>query len=303
MSEQPHLAIVNPAAGGGRCGKEFPAALARLKAGGLDVDVALTERAGQAVSLVRDAYAQGRRKFIAVGGDGTGYEVINGLFPEAAAQTEGPKASLGFLPMGTGNSFLRDFTEQGAEYSIEALIAGKNRPCDVVRLEHKTGVLHYINILSIGFVADVNGLRARKFKAWGETGYLFAVVTEVAGLASQVFPMRLDEGELDDQPMVFASFSNSRFTGGKMMMAPGADTNDGLVDFVRVGPLGRFNLLRTFPKIFKGTHVHNAAVSQRKVRVVEFSGTEPIDIMIDGEADCVVPTRLEVLPAAIQVQV
>ncbi len=302
MSDLPHLAIVNPAAGGGRCGKEFPQALARLKAGGLEVDVARTSSPGEAISLVRDAYAKGRRRFIAVGGDGTGYEVVNGLYPEADGQ-EGAAPSLGFLPMGTGNSFLRDFTSEGAEYSIRALIEGKTRACDVVRLEHKHGVLHYINILSIGFVADVNGLRARKYKSWGEAGYLFAVVREVAGLSTQAFPMRLDEGEVDASPMVFASFNNSRFTGGKMMMAPEADTSDGLVDFIRVGPLGRIDLLRTFPKIFKGTHVGNAAVTTQKARVVEFSGTEEIDIMIDGEADRVVPTRLVVLPGALQVQV
>ena len=101
--------------------------------------------------------------------------------------------------------------------------------------------------------------------------------------------------------MVFASFNNSRFTGGKMMMAPDADTADGLIDFIRVAPLSRLNLLRTFPKIFKGTHVHNPAVTTAKVRSVEFEVDDEIDIMIDGEADRVIPTRLDVLPGALRV--
>ena len=83
------------------------------------------------------------------------YEVVNGLFPLATESGERPV--LGFLPLGTGNSFLRDFTDQGAEHTIEALARGSRRACDVVRLVHSGGVLHYINLLSIGFVADVNG--------------------------------------------------------------------------------------------------------------------------------------------------
>jgi diacylglycerol kinase (ATP) len=294
-----YLAIVNPAAGGGRCGAAFPAALARLKEAGLEVDVAMTKAAGEATELARAAWAEGRRKFIAVGGDGTSYEVVNGLFPAAAGAKDPPE--LGFLPMGTGNSFLRDFTDAGAEHSIQALIEKRTRPCDVIRLEHRRGVLHYINILSIGFVADVNGLRARRFSSWGEVGYVFAVVTEVAGLHSRAFPLKADDGAFDRDPMVFASFNNSRFTGGKMMMAPDADTSDGLIDFIRVAPLSRLNLLRTFPKIFKGTHVHNPAVTTSKVRTVEFEVEEEIDIMIDGEADRVIPTRLDVLAGALRV--
>ena len=295
----PWLAIVNPAAGGGRCGKQFPAALERLREGGVAVDVAETKAAGEGAAIARAAWAEGRRRFIAVGGDGTSFEIVNGLFPAAQESSERPR--LGFLPMGTGNSFLRDFTEQGAEHSIAALLEDRSRPCDVARLHHKAGVMHWINILSIGFVADVNGLRARRFKSWGEFGYVAAVVTAVTSLRSRAFPLRCDGGELDDGAMVFASFNNSKFTGGKMMMAPNADTGDGLVDFIRVGPLGRFALLRTFPKIFTGEHLRNPAVRETKHRRIDFDVTDEIDVMIDGEAERVVPVAIDLLPAALDV--
>lgn len=298
-----YLAIVNPAAGGGRCGKQFPAALERLTSAGIAVDVAQTSAAGEATTLAREAWAAGRRRFIAVGGDGTGFEVVNGLFPAASGSAERPR--LGFLPMGTGNSFLRDFTEQGAEHSITAILEDRTRRCDVARLHHKTAagpaVMHWINILSIGFVADVNGLRARRFKAWGELGYVAAVVTAVAGLESRPFPLRCDGEELDDAPMVFASFNNSKFTGGKMMMAPHADTADGLIDFIRVAPLGRLGLLATFPRIFSGAHLKHPAVRESKHRTIDFEMTDEIDVMIDGEAERVVPLAIDVLPGALDV--
>src|SRR5207247_1459849 len=126
----------------------------------------------RANAFPRAAYARGCRKFIAVGGDGTSYEIVNGLFPKAHS-AEYP--TLAFLPLGTGNSFLREFSDQGVEFAIEAILARRSRPCDVLRLTHKNGVLHYINLLSMGFSADVATMRARRFSGWGELGYQFAI--------------------------------------------------------------------------------------------------------------------------------
>jgi len=301
MSDDAFLAVINPAAGGGRCGKRCPEVVERLRAAGVAVDSVETSGPGQATTLVREAWAAGRRRFIAVGGDGTGYEVVNGLFPAAAEAGERPV--LGFLPLGTGNSFLRDFTDRGAEHTIEALAKGARRSCDVVRLQHADGVLHYINLLSIGFVADVNGLRARRFKRWGEFGYVLAVITAVAGLRARGYPMQVDDGPLDEALQTFASFNNSKFTGGKMMMAPHADTADGKIAVVRVGEMGRLSLLATFPKIFKGTHVEHPAVTTCQAARVEMRLSEPIDVMVDGEALEVVPQVLDVLPGALDVVV
>lgn len=299
-----YLAVINPAAGGGRCGKRYPAAVERLREAGLEIDTVETSGPGEASEVVAAAWAQGRRRFIAVGGDGTGYEVVNGLFPAATATGSGAERPvLGFLPLGTGNSFLRDFTEHGAEHTIEALVAGARRPCDVIRLTHREGVLHYINLLSIGFVADVNGLRARRFKRWGELGYVLAVISAVAGLRSRGYPMRVDGGALDDEAQVFSSFNNSKFTGGKMMMAPHAQTHSGTIAVVRVGAMGRASLLATFPKIFKGTHVEHPAVTTAQATRIDLDLDEEIDVMVDGEALRVVPQTLEVLPGALHVAV
>lgn len=294
-----YLAVLNPAAGGGRCGKLAAEALARLKTAGLEVEVAETRAAGDGSRIAREAYGRGVHRFIAIGGDGTGFEILNGVFP--AAET-GPRFAMGFLPLGTGNSFLRDFTDQGAEHSIRALCEGKRRPCDVVRLTHRDGTLYYINILSIGFVAEVAALTNRRFKPFGPLAYIMGVVSKVFSLTPRPFPMKLDGTREDREPVTFISINNSRFTGGKMKMAPDASTSDGLADVIRVGPMGRLELLKTFPKIFKGTHVHHPAASTAQVRSIEFDLAEEIDIMIDGEVLRVLPKRLDVLPGAFDVQ-
>jgi diacylglycerol kinase (ATP) len=130
------FAIVNPAAGGGRSAKLAGPALARLRESGIGVDVIASTGPGHAIDLAREAYHQGYRRFIAVGGDGTAHEIINGVFAAGAPQK---RISLGFLPLGTGNSFLRDFTNDGAESSLQAILADRQRPIDLLRLTHTRG--------------------------------------------------------------------------------------------------------------------------------------------------------------------
>src|ERR1700687_2591790 len=109
------LAIVNPAAGGGKSAKLAGPALTRLREKGLNVDVIASTSPGHALQLAREAYSQGYRRFLAVGGDGTAHEILNGLFPQAlgAGTDSHGRIALGFLPLGTGNSFLRAFTSRG----------------------------------------------------------------------------------------------------------------------------------------------------------------------------------------------
>ncbi|MFT5993943.1 MAG: diacylglycerol kinase (ATP) [Flavobacteriales bacterium] len=293
------LAIVNPAAGGGRCGRRVGAALARLEAAGVSCDVETTRAPGDATTIARAAYRDGRRHFIAVGGDGTSYEIINGLFPEAHEAGERPK--LGFLPLGTGNSFLRDFTTEGSAHSENALAEGRTRPCDVVRARHEGGAIFYINLLSIGFVADVNAFTNRHLKPLGEAGYSLGTVKEVVGLKPRPFQMALDNATPVREPLTFASFNNSKFTGGKMKIAPFADTADGRIDVVLVRALGRLQLLRAFPRIFKGTHVDMDEVTSDQVQRLSFRLDGPVDVMVDGEVERLHLKGLDVLHHALEV--
>jgi diacylglycerol kinase (ATP) len=295
------LANVNPAAGGGRCGKLAPAVLEALRKGGQELDVRHTSGPGEATLIAREAFQQGARHFVAVGGDGTGFEIVNGLFPEALSASERP--TLGFLPLGTGNSFLRDFSTDGASYALDALQTGKRRPCDVICLRHKQGALYFINILSFGFLADVCALTNRRFKGFGELGYGLGVVSKLATLSSRPIPYALDGGALDERPLTFIVISNSRFTGGKMMIAPMADVADGLAEVVVGGKLGRATFIGTFPKIFEGQHLSHPGLRSARARSIEFKVSGPEDAMIDGEVISLWPTRLEVLPLALEVRV
>ena len=296
---QTYLAIANPAAGGGRSKELLGSALKRLRDAGLDVTVATTRSAGHATEIARDAYQHGTRNFIAVGGDGTSYEVVNGLFPQAIGN-ELP--TLGFLPLGTGNSFLRDFSDRGVEHAIESLIANKIHPCDVMRMRHRNGVIYYINLLSMGFSADVATLRARRFSRWGELGYFTSIFLTLARFNRRPFPLRVESEEnFDNRSCLFVTFNNSKFTGGTMMIAPRAQVDDGLVEYVRWGPIGRLGLIRNLPGLYDGTHIQHPLAECKAISGVEFNLNAPVDVMVDGEVLSLQCEELDVLPRALNV--
>ena len=298
---QTYLAIVNPAAGGGKSRKLLGPALERLKAGGLEVKVAATRAPGQATEIAREAYGRGIGNFIAVGGDGTSYEVVNGLYPEALT---GERPTLAFLPLGTGNSFLRDFSDRGVEHAIEALLAQRTRLCDVMRLRHRSGVIYFINLLSMGFSADVATLRARRFSAWGELGYVTSIFLTLARFKRRPFSMRIEgDAAFDDRSCLFLTFNNSKFTGGTMMIAPKAEIDDGLVEYVRWGPIGRLGLIRNLPRLYDGTHIEHPLAERKAAKRVEFKLDAPIDVMVDGEVLTLHCEKLDVLPGALNVVV
>jgi diacylglycerol kinase (ATP) len=315
------LAIINPAAGGGRCRQMVGAALTRLRAAGLVIETAETSAAGEATQIAREAYGRGCRKFLAAGGDGTAYEIVNGLFPESRFPVAGVRSqgvlddeagqtpTLGFLPLGTGNSFLRDFSDRdagdhGLEHALRAIEARRSRACDVFRLVHRDGVIHYINLLSVGFAADVAVLRHRKFLGLGQLGYWLSIFLCLARLNRRPFPIRVDgQGEFDARRCLFLTFNNSKFTGGTMMIAPDAVTDDGLIEYVRWGPIGRLGLIRNLPGLYDGSHTRHPLAERRATWQVEFQLDRPVDLMVDGEVLRLHCERINVLPSALKVMV
>ena len=297
----PFFAIVNPAAGGGRSAKLAGPALAALREKGLKIDVVASTGPGHAVELAREAYEQGYRRFLAVGGDGTAHEILNGVFERVRGKE---RIALGFLPLGTGNSFLRDFTKDSADASLRALTEGRKRSVDLIRLTHAKGEVYSFNLLSLGFTADVGALTNRYFKPFGYLGYLLGVFVRVVQLRRRAFRLRCDDDkDWDESRCLFLSFRNSKFTGGTMLIAPQADPTDGLIEFVRWGPIGRIGLLRMLPKLYDGTHIEHPLASRRAVRHIEFDLKVPVDVLIDGEIAAVECVSLDVIPSAVDIYI
>jgi YegS/Rv2252/BmrU family lipid kinase len=295
------FAIVNPAAGGGKSAKLAGATLSRLREKGLKIDVVASTGPGHAGELAHEAYTQGYRQFLAVGGDGTAHEILNGIFSRHAKPD---RIALGFLPLGTGNSFLRDFSNDGAEVSVQALLGNRKRPVDLIRLTHAAGEVYSFNILSLGFTADVGAITNRLFKPLGPLGYLLGVVVRVVQLKRHAFTLRCDDETLwDDRRSLFLAFNNSKYTGGTMLIAPQANPADGFIEFVRWGPIGRLGLLRMLPRLYDGTHIEHPLASRKSVKHVEFDIPVPVDVLIDGEIVSLKCKSLDILPSALDVYI
>jgi diacylglycerol kinase (ATP) len=161
-----------------------------------------------------------------------------------------------------------------------------------------------LNLVSLGFPADVGELVNRRFKGWGELGYILGVFVQLARLEHLAFPHRLDGApEWDRRRALFLSFSNSKFTGGKMMIAPKADPTDGSIEYVRWGPIGRLGLLWNFLSLFTGTHIEHPRASRAGAKRIDFNLDAPVNVLVDGEIlrlDC---RSLEILPAALDVAI
>jgi YegS/Rv2252/BmrU family lipid kinase len=291
------LAIVNGAAGGGACGRRAPEALQTLRNTWPDLRDAWTDGPGHASALARQAWREGTRRFLVVGGDGTAFEVLNGLFPLDGDEVP----TLGFLPLGTGNSFVRDFGVTDPTTALAALVSGRSRLVDVVRVDAVARQIHYLNLLSVGFSAEVGDMTNRRFKGLGAGGYIVAVLVTLARLKYPVFPIQRDDGPWDRRPSALLSFSNSIYTGGTMKMAPAADPTDGQVDVIRVGPLGRARFLATFPKIFPGTHTGEPGIEASRATRIQFDLAAPVECMIDGEVLALHLQSLQVLPSTLRV--
>ena len=187
---------------------------------------------------------------------------------------------------------------------MQALEARRSRPCDVLRLTHKDGTIYYTNLLSVGFAADVAALRHRRFLALGQFGYLLSIFLCLARLDRRPFPVRLEgQREFDSRRCLFLTFNNSKFTGGTMMIAPDAVTDDGLIEYVRWGPIGRLGLIRNLATLYDGTHTRHPMAERQAVRRVEFQLDGPVDVMVDGEVLTLECRAIDVLPSALRVVV
>ena len=172
----------------------------------------------------------------------------------------------------------------------------------MMRLRHRAGVIYYINLLSMGFSADVATLRARRFSRWGELGYFTSIFLTLARFNRRPFPVRVEgEDGFDDRRCLFLTFNNSKFTGGTMMIAPKAEIDDGLIEYVRWGPIGRLGLIRNLPGLYDGTHIQHPLAECKAVPRVEFNLDAPVDVMVDGEVLTLHCEELDVLPGALNV--
>jgi len=291
------LIIYNTHAGHKRSGKIRSAIQSALTQKELSADILVTERRWHGMDLVEQADLSIYQGVIANGGDGTLFEVINGYFRNPGDN----KPPIGLIPTGTGNAFARDLGLLGFEWRKALnLIANKQkRSVDVARFKTGGKDFYYLNILGLGFVADVSAT-AHHLKRFGDSAYILGVFYQTALLNSFTLTIEIDNQKLVREN-IFVEVSNTRYTGSNFLMAPNAEIDDGLLDVVLLNKVTRRRLLKLFPTIFKGTHIFEDEVESFKARKIRIETNRPKILTPDGELMGSSPVEIECLHRAIDV--
>ena len=287
--------ILNPRIGAKKAKNLLLLAEKRLKEANIRFDLFVTQYHGHATEMIKNMPLPEYDGIVSVGGDGTNYHVLNGLL-KYHNDTELPP--LGIIPAGRGNSFAKDLEIHTEEDGFAALSRRKTRAVDVCRFTQDKDVYFFVNLMGLGFVTDVAKTAAR-FGWAGDLSYIIGVLYRTMRLKFHHLDMEID-GHIISEKNCFVEICNSRFTGGNMLMAPKAKIDDGLFDVVVLSPLSRTNLLSTFPKIFKGTHGDNPAVTFYQGKTVWIRTTPKKALLPDGEIFGAAPTQITILPGRVR---
>lgn len=293
------VVIINPTAGRGRAGKQVPEIRRLLGPKAASWTWLYTQKRGDGQTLAREAAEAGAKLVVAVGGDGTLHEVVNGVL--------GTDATVGLIAYGTGNDFARALGLFGnLEQACHALTDGVTKWIDVGVIEGQgtKGPRHFLVLTGTGFDArtaqTVNaGIRGLS----GPLAYVWGAILTLRDF--QPFALTLT---LDDQPpkqvkAMFVSFANAATTGGGMLIAPGATVDDGFLDICLVETVSKLTLLYQLSQVFKGKHVNHPAVTMLRAQTLTVDADPPQPLLIDGEVIGMTPATIKLLPGALRFRV
>ena len=290
------LMIFNPHAHARRAARLLPQIQSALEAFS-SVDVLQTTAVGDALTMAAEADLAAYDGLLAAGGDGTLFEVLNGLYRQRPEH----RIPLGLIPVGTGNAFARDLGLMPGDWRKAAEIIGtaKQKQVDVGQVETPGDSFYFLNIIGTGLPVDAM-ITAEKLKFVGQSAYSLATFFHALRLRSHLFVIEMD-GERMEQESMFIEVSNTRYTGTSFLIAPDAELDDGLLDVTLVKRLSRMRLLRLFPTIYKGEHVHYEEVVTRRASVIRILAPENMILAPDGEFRGRTPATIRCLPRDLEI--
>lgn len=301
--------VVNPQSAGGKTERRWPELRATIQEAYGTFDERFTRAAGDATRLTREALRAGADLVVAVGGDGTINEVVNGFFDGDDAVA--PKASFGIVPAGTGGDFIKTLGIPRDTFAAAANLKSAPRAIDVGRLRYVAddgtpSVRYFINIASFGIGGLVDRFVNESSKAFGGK-VSFAIATLKAGAAYKNATVRLtlDGGTPKEGKIYNVAVANGRYFGGGMKVAPDAAVDDGLFDVITLGDFGFADLVLRGLDIYSGKHLKNPKVTvqrARKVEAVPTDGSAEVLLDVDGEAPGRLPATFELLAGALQIR-
>jgi YegS/Rv2252/BmrU family lipid kinase len=301
--------IVNPRSAAGRTGRHFDEIARAVRGAVCDFECAFTKAPGDGSRLAREAVESGGKLVVAVGGDGTANEVVDGL---AFGTPRDPDALFGFIPRGTGGDLRRTLgLPQELDGAARALASRHELVCDLGRVEFVANdgarqVRHFVNVAGFGIDGVVAAKVNRGFRlGGGKLSFMLASARALLGWSDQRVRWRADDGPWQEQAITSLSVCNGRYFGGGMKVAPDARIDDGLFDVVVWSGLGIADFVTKRSMLYDGTHVklRNTRVLRARAVEAEPAGEAPVLLDVDGEQPGRLPARFGMLPGALRVRV
>ncbi|MBI3977737.1 MAG: diacylglycerol kinase family lipid kinase [Chloroflexi bacterium] len=294
--------IANPVAGHGKGLARWRSLEPLVQSLDLDPAIRFTDAPGHAGALAWEAAQAGAQLVVAAGGDGTIHEVVNGLI-RGSGWIE-PGLSLGVLPIGRGNDFVRSVGLPIDPAAAARVLARPTvRPVDVGLVEYQDGgerrFRYFVNVAGVGFDGEV---ARRALKAGGgAAAYAGAVLGAVVGYQNKRFELQVNGRPVAGRHAAVI-VANGPYAAGGMRIAPTADSGDGLMDLVILGDLGRLELLLNFPLVYFGRHTWHPKVSTGLVKSLAVDSPDRPLIQADGELLGQTPATFHVLPGVLPVR-
>ena len=289
--------LVNPK-GGHKKGLEIYEKVKHIfSSAGTNITVLHTEYAGHAFDFANTLDFVGYDGLCAIGGDGTMYELINGMLK----RDDNHKIPIGLITGGTGNSFMYDVGCLDPIDAAKRIVQHKLRPLDIAKVNANGELFYSFNIIGWGLATDAGKL-AEKLRWLGGVRYDVASIIEVLKGKDRIATLTLDK-EVIKENFIFIIGCNTIHTGKAMKMAPLAELNDGKIDLIIVRKTSRINLIKLFPKLFSGDHIKSPLVEYRQVESFSISLEETNDLTIDGEIIGATPLNVQMIPKMVNVLV
>jgi diacylglycerol kinase (ATP) len=305
---KPHL-IVNPASANGRTGRHFDAIARAVRTAVGDFDCAFTRAPGDGAALAREAARAGAQLVVAVGGDGTASEVVDGLAPGARSDRA---ATFGFIPRGTGGDLKRTLGWPDDLARAALLLAGGcERVIDLGRVDYvghdgRPASRHFANVAGFGVAGQVVRAVERAPKVLGgKVAFMVASARALAGWSDQRVRWRADGGPWREERITSVAICNGRYFGGGMMVAPDAQIDDGIFDVTVWKGFGLTDFMVKKGMLYDGTHVRLPNTERLRATVIEAEPAqdEPVLLDVDGEQPGRLPARFTLLPAVLRARV
>ena len=294
--------IVNPAAGAGKTGRDWPRIKKFFEGRGLRFEHDVTEAPGHAIELAKSAVEKGYEMVVSVGGDGTIHEIANGLY-EAGGNGD---AVLGIVSTGTGSDYVRTVgLPRRFEEACERFLKPIKVAVDLGVVEYQNNGDRkerlFVNFAGMGFDAEIVRRTTQQYKSLGSMlSYLIGAFATIVSYRNREVSLKVD-GEEMKRKVCTVIMNNGKYGGGGMFTAPDADISDGLLDMMVIGDVSRPDLLYSLPRIYRGTHLTHRKVTMKKAREVEVTSELPMYIQADGELLGELPARFSILPAALNI--